>query len=186
MRQPDRNVELRALDRVKISERWKFKSNMPSTTCASIWSWSTLPEGIVRGPTWRNAKSALMHNVSLTRLILYVNDVSLLKVFYEAHFGLAVVEEIENEWVVFDAGTVELALHLAGTPYRDRGKSQQSRTRSNAKIIFSVTSGLIEFRQQLADAGVRMRGLKRYEGFPQLMCDGEDPEGNVFQISQID
>jgi hypothetical protein len=31
-----------------------------------------------------------------------------------------------------------------------------------------------------------MRDLKRFPGFPMLMCDGEDPEGNVFQLSQAD
>ena len=31
-----------------------------------------------------------------------------------------------------------------------------------------------------------MGDLKRYDGFSQLMCDGEDPEGNVFQLSQPD
>jgi catechol-2,3-dioxygenase len=125
-------------------------------------------------------------SVSMSRLILYVNDVALLKSFYHRHFGLAVVEEIENEWVVMDAGGVELALHLAGKPYRDRESPHESHNRSNAKLVFSVPAGLPEIRTKLADAGVRMRGLKRYDGFPQLMCDGEDPEGNVFQLSQTD
>jgi hypothetical protein len=41
-------------------------------------------------------------------------------------------------------------------------------------------------REKLLSRGVRMRDLKRYDGFAQLMCDGEDPEGNVFQLSQAD
>ena len=48
--------------------------------------------------------------LSMSRLILYVRDVARLKSFYQTHFDLAVVEEIENEWVVFNAGGVELAL----------------------------------------------------------------------------
>ena len=35
-------------------------------------------------------------------------------------------------------------------------------------------------------AGVSMLELKRYDGFAYLLCDGEDPEGNVFQLSQTD
>ena len=31
-----------------------------------------------------------------------------------------------------------------------------------------------------------MRDLKRNVGVPQLVSDGENPEGNVFQLSQAD
>lgn len=119
----------------------------------------------------------------MTRLVLYVHDVGLLKVFYQTHFGLTVAEEIENEWVVFKAGGVELALHRVGKPYRDKPHQTGG---SNAKIVFSVASQLPELRDKFAAAGVRMRDLKRYAGFAQLMCDGEDPEGNVFQLCQAD
>ena len=70
----------------------------------------------------------------MSRLIFYVRDVAQLKSFYQTHFDLAVVEEIENEWVVFNAGGVELALHLVGKPYRD--KPRRSDAQSNAKIVF--------------------------------------------------
>jgi len=49
-----------------------------------------------------------------------------------------------------------------------------------------VESGLSELHEKLLNAGVRMRNLKRFDGFAQLMCDGEDPEGNVFQLSQAE
>lgn len=119
----------------------------------------------------------------LSRLILYVHDVALLKSFYQTHFALPVSEEIEHEWVVLQAGAVEIALHRVGEPYRALSARPNH---SNAKLVFSVASGLIELHDTLTRAGVPMRGLKRYDGFPQLMCDGEDPEGNVFQLSQAD
>ncbi|WP_035558388.1 VOC family protein [Burkholderia sp. 9120] len=119
----------------------------------------------------------------MSRLILYVHDVALLKSFYQTHFALPVSEEIEHEWVVLQAGAVEIALHRVGEPYR---KLSAKPNHSNAKLVFSVESGLTELHDKLTRAGVPMRGLKRYDGFPQLMCDGEDPEGNVFQLSQAD
>jgi predicted enzyme related to lactoylglutathione lyase len=122
--------------------------------------------------------------VTLSRLILYVHDVEALKRFYQTHFGLDVCEEIEAEWVVMKVGAVELALHRVGAPYRERHPERQRLT--NTKIVLSVESGLVELRDKLIAAGVVMRELKRYEGFSQLMCDGEDPEGNVFQLSQSD
>jgi predicted enzyme related to lactoylglutathione lyase len=120
---------------------------------------------------------------SMSRLILYVRDVELLKSFYQSQFGFPVVEEIESEWAVLKAGEIEIAFHRVGEPYRERSKLPNI---SNAKIVFSVESGLSELREKLSNAGVRMRNLKRFDGFAQLMCDGEDPEGNVFQLSQAD
>ncbi|MGA7817634.1 VOC family protein [Caballeronia sp.] len=122
-------------------------------------------------------------SVSMTRLILFVRDVALLKSFYQTHFGLPVTEEIQDEWVVLKAGETEIALHHVGEPYRDRPAAPNH---SNSKIVFSVQSGLPELRDKLVNAGVPMRNLKRYDGFAQLMCDGEDSEGNVFQLSQAD
>lgn len=121
--------------------------------------------------------------IAMSRLILYVHDVESLKSFYQTHFGFAVTEAIENEWAVLKAGDMEIALHRVGEPYRERPKRPHS---SNAKIVFSIESGLSELREKLLKSGVRMRDLKRYDGFAQLMCDGEDPEGNVFQLSQAD
>lgn len=121
--------------------------------------------------------------ISMSRLILYVRDVELLKSFYRTHFAFPVIEEIESEWAVLKAGEVEIALHRVGVAYRDRPTSGET---SNAKLVFSVESGLEDLRETLVKAGVRMREMKRYEGFPQSMCDGEDPEGNVFQLSQRD
>jgi catechol 2,3-dioxygenase-like lactoylglutathione lyase family enzyme len=136
----------------------------------------------------------------MTRVILYVRNVELLKDFYQTYFDAPVVEEIKGEWVVLKAGEVELALHLVGPEYRREESSEASGAdepgaveqggnggmASNAKLVFTVKSGLPELRDRLLAAGVKMRSLKRYAGFAQLMCDGEDPEGNVFQLSQPD
>jgi catechol 2,3-dioxygenase-like lactoylglutathione lyase family enzyme len=127
--------------------------------------------------------------LTMTRVILFVRDVEQLKSFYRTHFGLAVAEEIPGEWAVLTAGAVELALHLVGEPYRSVTPCEEGEddgTASNAKLVFTVRSGLPELRETLLAAGVKMRHLKRYPGFPHLLCDGVDPEGNVFQLSQPD
>lgn len=119
----------------------------------------------------------------LTRLILYVHDVPRLKSFYERHFGFAANEEIDDEWVVLRAGAIELALHRAGPAFRDATRPGEG---SNVKLVFAVQSGLDALREALAAEGVPMREPKRFEGFPYLLCDGEDPEGNAFQLMQLD
>ncbi|WP_321782691.1 VOC family protein [Paraburkholderia sp. J94] len=121
--------------------------------------------------------------LSITRLILYVRDVTLLESFYQSHFGLDVIERIPGEWVVLKAGSVEMALHRVGEPYRDHTGSG---CQSNAKLVFHVPAGLADLRTKLIAANVRMREMKRYDGFPYVMCDGCDPEGNVFQLCQPD
>ncbi|MET3493965.1 putative enzyme related to lactoylglutathione lyase [Variovorax boronicumulans] len=121
----------------------------------------------------------------MTRLILYVRDVALLKNFYQEHFGLSVItEEIENEWVVFDAGGVELALHLVGEAFRAKPAGNHSGT--NAKFVFTISSDLAQHRDKLAGAGVAVQSLKRYDGFDYAMYDGVDPEGNIFQVMKLD
>nr|WP_242449054.1 hypothetical protein [Burkholderia metallica] len=54
----------------------------------------------------------------MTRILLYVQDAALLKAFYRRYFDLPVIEEIDGEWVVLDAGAIELALHRAGPAFR--------------------------------------------------------------------
>jgi catechol 2,3-dioxygenase-like lactoylglutathione lyase family enzyme len=121
--------------------------------------------------------------VLMSRLILYVRDVELLKSFYQTHFGFPVAEEIENEWAVLKAGDIDMALHRVGEPYRERPNHPNT---SNTKVVFSIDAGLSALREKLLSAGVQMSDLKRYDGFAQLMCDGKDPEGNVFQLSETD
>jgi hypothetical protein len=120
----------------------------------------------------------------MTRIILYVRNVAVLKNFYQKHFEFSVVEEIAGEWVVLNGGAVELALHLMGKQYRSCMPTDG--TTSNAKLVFTVRSGLLQLRDELLAAGVPMKKPKRYAGFPQFLCDGQDPEGNVFQLSQPD
>ncbi|VBB15200.1 VOC family protein [Burkholderia stabilis] len=125
----------------------------------------------------------------MTRIILYVQDVALLKAFYQRHFDLPVIEEIDGEWAVLDAGAVELALHLAGPAFRHAAapaNPNANATASNVKLVFRIDADIESHRDRLARDGVTVRDIKRYDGFPYQMVDGVDPEGNVFQVMQPD
>jgi catechol 2,3-dioxygenase-like lactoylglutathione lyase family enzyme len=121
--------------------------------------------------------------IAMTRVILYVRDIARVKVFYETHFVFRTIEEIEGEWAVLLAGRIELALHLVGKQFREVPIAAVS---SNAKPVFTVDSDLLELRSKLEMAGVPAGAIKRYRGFPYSLCDGRDPEGNAFQLSQLD
>jgi catechol 2,3-dioxygenase-like lactoylglutathione lyase family enzyme len=118
--------------------------------------------------------------LSLGRVILFVHDVQGLTDFYCSTLGLAVVEEIKDEWAVLQAGPCELALHRVGAAYR---RSRAVGPHSNAKPVFRVHGDFTALRQQLIASGVPM-GEIRPSGSTGPFCDGTDPEGNIFQITQ--
>ncbi|MBY4867321.1 VOC family protein [Burkholderia sp. Bp9017] len=122
----------------------------------------------------------------MTRIILYVQDVALLKAFYRQYFDLPVVEEIDDEWAVLDAGAIELALHLAGPAFRHAATAPARTDSNNVKLVFSIDTDIDAHRARFVRDRVTVRALKRYDGFPYRMYDGVDPEGNVFQVMQPD
>jgi len=120
---------------------------------------------------------------ALNRVIIFAHDVQLLKVFYCAHFGLTVTEETENEWVVLKTGGMELALHRVGRQYA-AVPPHQAET-SNIKLVFTIDANIHRFREQLIAAGTTMRAATTFAGVNAIFCDGNDPEGNVFQLQQL-
>lgn len=131
-------------------------------------------------------------SIPLVRLIIYVRDFAAVKTFYQTHFDLPVIEEIAGEWVVFEAGKIELALHLVGEKYRKEppppaaGSDSAKTAGPTTKFVFAIESDLAAHRQKLKADGTRVGELKRYEGFPYEMYDGRDPEGNIFQVMRFD
>lgn len=118
--------------------------------------------------------------LTLNRIILFGNDITGLKEFYQSVFKLVLIEEIENEWMVFKAGQMELALHRIGAEY----SNEFFKAQSNTKMVFTITEEIASLRAELIEKGVHMKEIKSFEGIDFLFCDGEDIEGNVFQLSQ--
>ena len=84
---------------------------------------------------------------------------------------------------MLDAGASEIALHRLGLEWRVDDPSDW-KVESNAKLVFTVDRDLEELRAELIARGVAMRPMKSYPPLTGLLCDGEDPEGNVFQLAQ--
>jgi hypothetical protein len=121
--------------------------------------------------------------VTFNRIILFCGDVNSLKTFYQHNFGFELVEEIKDEWIVLNAGNFEIALHRIGDVYRNDNKP--FRAESNTKLVFEIRGDLVAFRETLLENKVELKEIKSFEGFNFLFCDGEDPEGNIFQLKQI-
>lgn len=122
-------------------------------------------------------------DASLNRIILYVQDVERLTAFYRDALQLPVVETVTGEWAVLRAGPCELALHRVGKPYRVADATSW-KVETNAKLVFSVTRELKSLRAELVGKRIPMGRIKSYPGFTGPLCDGTDPEGNVFQLAQ--
>jgi catechol 2,3-dioxygenase-like lactoylglutathione lyase family enzyme len=106
--------------------------------------------------------------IGIRRVILFVEDVPKLTEFYERKLGLKVALRTP-EFVDFEAGGCHLALHK-GTPRPGR-----------TKICF-YAADVSKARAELVARGIEM-GKDPGPGEGIKLCDGKDPEGNPFQLS---
>ncbi len=120
---------------------------------------------------------------TLGRIIIFGHLVEKLKFFYVENFGFSVIEEKTNQWIVLNAGQMEIAIHKIGQGY-EPNEGEEFRVESNIKLVFYINDNLENFRQRLIEKGVLIGDIKSFDGINSLFCDGEDPEGNVFQIEQ--
>ena len=119
--------------------------------------------------------------LNLSGIILFVKDVEKLKSFYINNFNLELKEEISSEWVLLKAGQCEIGLHKTGSQYlTDIDKSEKDE--SNTKMVFDIDEDIYLMREKLLSKNVILGEIKTWDGFDYRVCDGEDPEGNVFQL----
>jgi len=107
----------------------------------------------------------------VTRIILFVKDVSKVAAFYTDILGLQPLNAINAEWVELGAGGCNIALHKT---------SKKATEKHLTKIVFGVTD-VQKSKLVLQDRGVIMGKIFSVEGIE--FCNGKDPEGNLFQIS---
>lgn len=107
--------------------------------------------------------------LELRRVIIFTDALEKMAAFYGEVLGLPLSGE-EPGWKSFAAGPVEIALH--------RGSSMNGRR--PPKLAF-FTADVATARAELVKRGARMGRLL---GSGELaFCDGKDPDGNPFQIS---
>lgn len=120
---------------------------------------------------------------NLDTIILYVQNVDKLKAFYNDVFNLKVVEEYQSTWALLQAGNCKIGLHKIGEQYWDESKGA-FKFESNSKIVFEINEDLSQVREHFIKRGISMREIKTFDDYDYWLCDGEDPEGNVFQLKQ--
>lgn len=119
-------------------------------------------------------------NATFDTLILYVKNVELLKNFYVEHFNLKVIEE-DSIWVLLNAGTVHIGFHKIGDQYLDKIEAGHTFD-NNTKLVFTVDVDIELARKEFLSKNIQMREIKTFDNYDFWLCDGTDPEGNVFQL----
>jgi predicted enzyme related to lactoylglutathione lyase len=120
---------------------------------------------------------------SLDTIIFYVQNVDRLKDFYIKSFNLEIIEEYQSLWVLLDAGACKIGLHKIGDKYLNES-SEAFKFDNNTKIVFKIDKDINQVREHFINQGIVMREVKTFENYGYWLCDGEDPEGNVFQLKQ--
>ncbi len=116
--------------------------------------------------------------------VLFVKDVARLSAFYAAVAGLAVTESGET-WARLGAGAFELVVH--GIPPHIAATFEISipparREDAAIKLVFPVAS-IADARAIAAQLGGELNPPDReWQLGTFRVCDGHDPEGNVFQV----
>lgn len=119
----------------------------------------------------------------LATIILFAQDVDRLKTFYVDIFNLDIAEEVESEWLLLQAGNCRIGIHKIGEQYL-HSNQENSKSENNTKLVFEVDEDIFEVREKLLRQNVFIREIKTFENYGFWLCDGTDPEGNVFQLSQ--
>jgi catechol 2,3-dioxygenase-like lactoylglutathione lyase family enzyme len=110
-----------------------------------------------------------------TRLIVFAKDMAKMTSFYSNVLGFRPIADADysaSEWISFDANGFQISLHKS---FEDGGQPSGWN-----KIVFYVTD-VASTREELIQRGATMEKLNVWGEL--IACDGIDPEGNRFQIS---
>lgn len=121
--------------------------------------------------------------LKLTSIIIFVQNIEVLKDFYVGILALEIVEEYGNNWLLLKAGDCQIGLHKIGEQYLEENQ-EAFKFDNNTKIVFEVDEDLFALREQLIAQEVTLGEVKTFDNYDFYLCDGKDPEGNVFQLKQ--
>lgn len=107
--------------------------------------------------------------MKIRRFIIFTNQMPAMTAFYRDVLGLEQKAD-EPGWKEFEAGAIAIALH--------NGTSEVGRR--PPKMVF-YSSDVAASREELIKRGAKMGKVKSGAGLD--LCEGKDPDGNPFQIS---
>ena len=123
-----------------------------------------------------------------TGLVIYVADLSRMSDFYEKVFGLK-LREVDNKYISLGDEQFELVI-LKSTVSEKLKKSNsgtvQIRELTPIKPVFIVDNSIGEIRKIVKSFGGGLKSSETEWEFNNFcVCDGWDPEGNIFQVRSL-
>jgi hypothetical protein len=111
----------------------------------------------------------------INRIIIFARNMKTMTAFYRDKLSLKALIDPQipaDEWIEFDAGGIRIALHKA---HDSGGKGGCAH-----KLCFHARD-VAKARAALAKKKVKLGPVKTFGAL--ALCDGNDPEGNRFQLS---
>ena len=121
--------------------------------------------------------------LNLDTIILFVRDMDKQKAFYVGILHLEIEEVWANDWLLLKAGGCKIGLHKIGKEYLVDNEADW-KVDSNTKLVFEIKEDIHEVRARLVAQNLTLQEVKTFENYGFWFCEGEDPEGNVFQLKQ--
>ncbi len=126
-----------------------------------------------------------MSGLPVARVIVFAVDMAKMTAFYEDVLGLerVVGDDDPTEFVSLRSGPIQLSLHRVPDRFArdiEIADPPEPRHGTPLKVAFGVDD-VAATRTALESRGARMDPVRV---FGELhLCDGVDPEGNIFQIT---
>ena len=120
-------------------------------------------------------------NTPLNRIIIFVGDLQKCAKFYTDVFGFTALasDHPSDQWVELETGGCRLALHKAHGP--DGPIDSPTGSATNPHKICLYAEDVEAARAAVVARGAAMGDVKKFGTL--VLCDGRDPEGHVFQLS---
>ena len=120
--------------------------------------------------------------LEISRVMIFAHNAKVVAEFYRDKLGLCVRGEIGDGWAELVAGSCDIAIHGG----MEKSTMERGSGAMNMKIVFSCPNVTAK-RKALIDAGVEMYEVSEFKHETKddmiQICDGVDPEGNLFQLS---
>lgn len=115
--------------------------------------------------------------------VMFVDKVDRISAFYQGVAAMEVVHA-DNDHVVLEAAGFQLIVHAIPFSDADGTASYPTREQAGIKLCLPVLS-VDQARSVVADLGGELWPPEReWQARGVRVCDGRDPEGNVFQLRQ--
>lgn len=126
-----------------------------------------------------------MNDLNASRVIIFAKNMEEMTSFYENVLGLSCVKTSDDTdtFVSFDAGGIQVSLHAIPADYArhiEISVPPTARANTPLKLVFHVDD-VEATRTVLNSRGANMKAVQKFGKLH--LCDGLDPEGNIFQIS---